>query len=102
MVQDRDGGVAGEDEVAVHAVDGEVGRDGGLRRGEALRDGGATEDAARARRVPERAGVGVDVRADVGEGEEGEDRFDGGVGGVGRKGLDEGGVFGHVGRRWWV
>ena len=97
VVEDGDGGVAGEDEIAVHAVDGEVGRDGGLGGGEALGDGSAAEDAAGAGRVPELAGVGVDVRANVGEGQEGEDGFDGGVGWVRREGLDQSRVFGHVG-----
>ena len=69
VVEDRDLAVARQHEVAVHAVDREVRGDGGLGRGEALRDGGAAEDAARAGRVPEGAGVGVDVGADVGEGE---------------------------------
>ena len=95
VVEDGDLRVAGEDKVAVHAVDCEVRRDGRLRRGEALRDGGAAEDAARPRRVPEGPGVGVDVGADVGEGQEGEDGFDGRVRGVRGEGFDEGVVFGH-------
>ena len=64
-------------------MDGEVGGDRGLGCGEALRYGGAAEDAACAGRVPEGAGVGEEVGADVGEGEEGEDVLDGGVVGEG-------------------
>ncbi len=66
VVEDRDFAVPCEHEVAVHGVDGEVGGDGGLSGREALRDGGAAEDTASAGRVPEGAGVGVDVGADVG------------------------------------
>ena len=97
MVEDWNGRVAGKDKVTVHAVDGEVGRDCGLGSGEALRDGSATEDTARSGRVPEWAGIGVDVGADIGEWEEGEDGFDGGVGRIGWEGFDEGRVFGHFG-----
>ena len=79
MIQYRYLAVPREHEIAVHGVHGEVSGDGGLCGREALGDGGAAEDAARAGRVPEGAGVGVDVRADVGEWEEGEDGFDGGV-----------------------
>ena len=64
-------------------MDCEVGGDRGLRCGEALRDGGAAEDAARAGRVPEGAGVGEEVWANVGEGKEGEDILNGGVVGEG-------------------
>ena len=85
-------------EIAVHAVHGEVGGDGGLCGGEALGDGGAAEDAARAGGMPEGAGVGVDVGADVGEREEGEDGFDWGVMFEVFGGFYEGGVFGHCGR----
>lgn len=63
MVEDRERGVAGEDEVAVHAVRGEVGSDGLLGGGEGLRYGCAAVDAARAGRVPERASVCVDILA---------------------------------------
>src|SRR3954453_6103821 len=80
MVEDWNGRVAGEDKVTVHAVDGEVGRDCGLGSGEALRDGSAAEDSARSRRMPEWAGIGIYVGTDVGEWEEREDGFDGGVG----------------------
>lgn len=52
VVNDGDVAVAGQDEVAVHAVHVEVGRDGLLGRGEALCDGDAAEDAASAGRVP--------------------------------------------------
>ena len=50
----------------MHAMDGEVGGDGGLCGGEALCYGGAAEDAASTRWMPERAGVGEDVGANVG------------------------------------
>lgn len=54
--------VAGQDKVAVHAVDSvEVGGDRVLRCGEALSYCGTSEDATGARRVPEGAGVGVEV-----------------------------------------
>ncbi len=79
----------------MHAVDCEVGGDGGLGGSEALRDSGAAEDATGAGGMPEGARVSVDVWADVGEGEEGEDGFDGGVGGVWGKGFYEGRVFRH-------
>ena len=97
MVEDRNGRVAGEDKVTVHAVDGKVGRDCSLGSGEALRDGSAAEDTARSGRVPEWACIGVDVGADIGKREEREDRFDGGVGRIGREGFDEGRMFGHFG-----
>ena len=97
VVEDRDVGVAREDEVAVHAVDGEVERDGGLRSAEALSDGSAAIDAAGAGRVPEGAGIGVDVGADVGEGEEGEDVLDRAVVGEGFGRFDQGRVFRHCG-----
>lgn len=74
----------------MHAVDGEVRWDGGLGCGETLRDGRAAEDAARPRRVPEGPGVGIDVRADISQREEGEDGFDGGVVRARGEGLDEG------------
>lgn len=61
VVQDRDARVAGQHEVAVHRVHGEVRWDGALRGGEALGDDGAAVDAARAGRVPEGTGVGEDV-----------------------------------------
>ena len=44
--------IAGEDKVAVHAVDGEVGRDRLLRRGEALCNRATSIDASSSRRVP--------------------------------------------------
>src|SRR2546423_8155934 len=95
VVQDRDGGVTGENEVAVHAVDGEVGGNSVLGSGEALRDGGAAENAPRPWRMPEGARVRVDVWADVGEREEGEDGFDRRVGGVWGVRVVEGRVFRH-------
>lgn len=69
MVEDGNRGVAGEDEVAVHAVDQELGIggrfgggwDGALRGAEALCYHGTTEDAAPVGGVPEFAGVGEDV-----------------------------------------
>lgn len=61
VVEDGDGRVPGEDEVAVHAVDCEMGGNGELGCGEALGYYGAAVDAAGARGVPERARVGEDV-----------------------------------------
>jgi len=65
VVEDRDRGVAGEDEIAVHAVDQELGIggrwDGALRGAETLGYDGAAVDAARVAGVPEFAGVGEDV-----------------------------------------
>jgi len=70
MVEDRNRGVAGEDKVAVHAVDQELGIGGGLegrewdsslRGAETLGYDGAAVDAARVAGVPEFAGVGEDV-----------------------------------------
>lgn len=52
VVEDGDGRVAGEDEVAVHGVDGEVGWHGSLGCSEALCDHGAAVDAARSGGVP--------------------------------------------------
>lgn len=66
VVEDGDGRVACEHEVAVHAVDGEVWWDGELRRGEALGYDGAAVDAAGAGGVPEGAGVGEDVLVEEG------------------------------------
>ncbi len=77
VVQDRNLRVAGEHKVAVHAVNCEVRRNGGLRRGEALRNRRAPKDAARPGRMPERTGVGVDVWSDVDQRKELEDVLDG-------------------------
>lgn len=52
VVEDRDGSVPGEDEVAVHAVDDEVARDRVLRGREGLGDDGAAVDAPRSWWVP--------------------------------------------------
>lgn len=79
VVQDGDLRVARQDKVTVHAVDREVGRDGRLRRREALRDGRPAVDASRPRRVPQRSRVCKDVRPNVDEREELEDVFDRGV-----------------------
>lgn len=65
MVHDGDLGVAGEDEVAVHAVDGEVAGDGALGGGQGLGDGGAAIDAARTGRMPEGASIREDVLQSV-------------------------------------
>ena len=73
VVEDGDGGVAGEDEVAVHTVDevdgiavGGGGRgDGQLRCCEGLGDDRPAVDAAGTGRVPEGTGVGEDVLAEV-------------------------------------
>ena len=83
MIQYRNPTVARKHEVAVHAVNGEVEGNSGLCCTQTLGDSGAAEDAAGARRVPQGTGVCVDVWTDVGEREEGEDRFDGGVVGEG-------------------
>lgn len=77
----------------MHGVDGEVGGDGGLGRGKTLRYGGASKDAASARRMPERTGIGEDVRTYVGEREEGKDVLDGRVVGEGFRGFDQGCVL---------
>ena len=61
VVHDWDLGIAGENEVAVHAVDCEVRGDGPLRSREALCDYGAAVDASRAWWVPKRACVGEHV-----------------------------------------
>ena len=52
MVKNRDGGVAGENEIAVHAMNDEVMRYRELRGGEALGDRSAAIYAARPWRVP--------------------------------------------------
>lgn len=61
VVEDRDGGVAGEDEIAVHAVDDKVARYGVLCGSEGLRNHGAAIYASRSGWVPQRSSVGVDV-----------------------------------------
>lgn len=61
VVEDRYLRVTGKDEVAVHAVDGEVRGNGDLGGGETLGDDGAAVDSAGAGRVPERAGVCEDI-----------------------------------------
>lgn len=61
MVEDRNGGVPSEDEVAMHGVHGEVGGNGALGGGKALGYDGAAVDAASSGWVPEWAGVGVEV-----------------------------------------
>lgn len=61
VVEDGDGAVPREDEVAVHAVDEEVRGDGELCGSEALCDYRAAVDPAGAGGVPEGAGVGEDV-----------------------------------------
>lgn len=78
-------------------MDGEVGGDRGLRCGEALRYGGAAEDAACARGVPEGAGVGEEVGTDVCQRQEGEDVLNGGVVREGFGRFDQGWMFRH---RW--
>jgi hypothetical protein len=52
MVYDGYLGIAGEDEVAVHRVDGKVFRDSILSSGQALRNYGAAVHSSCARRVP--------------------------------------------------
>lgn len=67
VVQDRDLAIPCQDEVAVHGVHGVLFLwDCELRGAEALSYGGATEDATGSWRVPERAGIGEDVGANVG------------------------------------
>ena len=61
VVEDRDFGITGENEVAVHAVDGKVGGNGSHGRGEGLRNRGTTVDTAGPGRVPERSSVGEDI-----------------------------------------
>lgn len=65
VVHDGDLGVAGENEVAVHAVDGKVRWDGSLSGSEALRDDGTAVDTAGSWGMPERSGVGKDVLGGV-------------------------------------
>jgi hypothetical protein len=61
VVHDRNLGVASENEVAVHAVDGKVRGYGSLGGGEALRDDGTAVDTAGSWGMPERSGVGEDI-----------------------------------------
>ena len=61
VVQDGDVGITGQNEVAVHAVDSEVGGDGGLGGGKALCDCSAAVDTAGTGWMPEGPGVGVNV-----------------------------------------
>lgn len=61
MVKDGDGGVAGEDEIAVHAVDDKVARYRVLCCRKSLRDHGAAIYASRSGWVPQRSSVGEDV-----------------------------------------
>lgn len=61
MIDDGDLRVAGEDEVAVHAMDGEIAGHGALGGGQGLGDGGAAVDAARAGGMPEGARIREDV-----------------------------------------
>lgn len=64
----------------MHAVDGVLGcGDGVLGSGETLSNGSAAEDATGAGRVPEGAGVGVEIRCYVGEGKELKGGLDGRV-----------------------
>ena len=61
VVEDGNLGVTGENEVAVHAVDGKVGGNGSHGRGEGLRNRGTTVDTAGPGRVPKRSSVGEDI-----------------------------------------
>lgn len=61
VIEDGDFGVTGENEVAVHAVDGKVGGNGSHGRGEGLRNRGTTVDAAGPGWVPEGSSVGEDI-----------------------------------------
>ena len=98
MVDDRDFGVAVQDEVTVHRVHVEVFGDGALGGREALGDDGSAVDSAGSGRVPEGPGVGEEVGVDVGEVGEFEDGFHGGVGVAGRGWGDERCGGGHLGR----
>lgn len=98
MVDDRDFGVAVQDEVTVHRVHVEVFWDCALGGREALGDDGSAVDSAGSGRVPEGPGVGEEVGVDVGEVGEFEDGFHGGVGVAGRGWGDEGCGGGHFGR----
>jgi hypothetical protein len=57
--------IAGKNKVAVHAVNGKVGRDGSHRRGKTLGDCGAAIDSAGSWRMPEGASVGKDILSDI-------------------------------------
>lgn len=64
MVNDRDAGNTSQHKVAVHAVDVEVVRHGLVRGGQTLRNDCTAVDAACAWRMPQRAGVGVEILAE--------------------------------------
>lgn len=57
MVEDGDGGVSGQNEVAVHAVDGKIVGHGSHGRGQGLGYRGSAIDTACSRRMPEGTGV---------------------------------------------
>lgn len=57
VVHDWDLAIACENEIAVHAVDGEVRRDRPLACGKAVGDDGSAVDATGSRGVPEWPGV---------------------------------------------
>lgn len=97
VVDDGHFGVAVENKIAVHAVDGEVGGDGALGCGEALSDGSAAIDAAGAGRVPQRACVGEEIGLDGRERGQGKGVFDRSVGRDGGRRFDQGREVGHVG-----
>lgn len=61
VVKNRQLGVAGENKVAVHAVDGEIVGNGAHGGRKTLGDGGAAIDAACAWRVPEGTGICEDI-----------------------------------------
>ena len=67
MVDERQLGVPGQDEVAVHRVDGEVVVNRLLRGAERLGNSSAAKDAARAWRKPHGTGVGEEIGVDVAE-----------------------------------
>lgn len=61
VVEDGDRRVAGKDEVAVHAMNGEMGRNGELCGREALGNDRAAIDAASSRRVPQGTSIGENI-----------------------------------------
>lgn len=125
VVEDRDFGITGENEVAVHAVDGKVGGNGSHGRGEGLRNRGTTVDTAGPGRVPKRSSVGEDIlyyehdscvsgsrltlwwpgmdgwvsyRPNIDNGRQFQDVFDRRLGGIQLRRVEQGHIFGHFAR----
>ena len=61
VVDDGDCGIAGENEVAVHAVHAEVGGNSALSGGETLCDDGSSVHTSCSGWMPEGAGIGIQV-----------------------------------------